>query len=282
MKNLFNRIFDSLHRIIYTNASILDQQELWLNPKYGDEKHLNRFEYSMFSQHGEDGIINEIFRRIGTTNKFFVEFGVGDGSENNTAALLLSGWRGVWIEGYSKYYSMIINKFKELIKNNVLYVRHSFITAENIEELIQLYNDVPTELDLLSIDIDGNDFWVWQSINIFKPRVVIVEYNPFFGPNVDWIMKYNPNHSWDHLTVYHGASLKSLQLLGEEKGYALVCCDLSGTNAFFVRKDLLSDKFIKADSTDFLYQPSRLYLRKRFGHQKSFKVFGNFTSYNSI
>jgi len=158
------------------------QKHLFENPKYQDEKKLNKYEYQVYSQNGEDGIIQEIFKRIGATNKFFVEFGVGNGLECNTLLLLLKNWKGCWIDGSDRDIDFIKQKFNFLI-NKGLSVTKSLIKAENIEALFSSLK-VPEELDLLSIDIDGNDYWVWKAISHYRPRVVVIEYNGMFPPPI--------------------------------------------------------------------------------------------------
>lgn len=237
------------------------------NSKYSDPKRLNRFEYNVYSQSGEDGIIEEIFNRIGSTNNFFVEFGVSNGLENCTASLLVSGWKGVWIEGSKSFYNQILKKFEIYISSNFLKVKNAFITAENIESLFNEMN-VPKEFDLLSIDIDGNDFWVWKNIKKYSPRVVVIECNPFYGPSIPWVMKYNKDHIWDRST-YFGASVKALELLGKEKGYTLVGCSIMGNDTFFVRNDLVKDKFYAPFTSENHYEPFKIHLQKKYKYKKS-------------
>jgi hypothetical protein len=247
-------------------------ENLHKNPKYDNPKKLNRYEFKVFSQAGEDGIISEIFNRIGTTNKFFVEFGVGNGLENNSAYLLVKGWQGYWIEGSERFCKSIRQSFKDLIANQQLTLKNTFITAANIEDLFREGN-VPTELDLLSIDIDGNDYWVWQAITNYRPRVVILEYNAIYPPESSWVMQYNPSHQWKY-NSHMGSSLKALEKLGDQKGYKLVACSFSGVNAFFVREDLLADHFCSPFSAENHYEPARYFLcSQKAGHPRAFGKF---------
>ncbi|MDB9433654.1 hypothetical protein [Microcystis aeruginosa] len=247
-------------------------ENLHKNPKYDSPKKLNRYEFKVFSQAGEDGIISEIFNRIGTTNKFFVEFGVGNGLENNSAYLLVKGWQGYWIEGSERFCKSIRQSFKDLIVNQQLTLKNTFITAENIEDFFREGN-VPTELDLLSIDIDGNDYWVWQAITNYRPRVVILEYNAIYPPESSWVMQYNPSHQWKY-NSHMGSSLKALEKLGHQKGYKLVACSFSGVNAFFVREDLLADHFCSPFSAENHYEPARYFLcSQKAGHPRAFGKF---------
>ncbi|MCU7246111.1 MAG: hypothetical protein NT917_24105 [Microcystis aeruginosa WS75] len=247
-------------------------ENLHKNPKYDNPKKLNRYEFKVFSQAGEDGIISEIFNRIGTTNKFFVEFGVGNGLENNSAYLLVKGWQGYWIEGSERFCQSIRQSFEDLIANQQLTLKNTFITGENIEDLFRKGN-VPTELDLLSIDIDGNDYWVWQAITNYRPRVVILEYNAIYPPESSWVMQYNPSHQWKY-NSHMGSSLKALEKLGHQKGYKLVACSFSGVNAFFVREDLLADHFCSPFSAENHYEPARYFLcSQKAGHPRAFGKF---------
>lgn len=234
-------------------------------PSYGTEsKRLQTHEYQVFSQSGEDGIINEIFNRIGISNRFFIEFGVGGGIENNTAHLLLQGWSGLWIETDPAAYEEIKKRFQKFIANKKLTVLNAYITRDNIESLFNQVR-VPKEFDLLSIDIDGMDYWVLNAIRTFSPRVITIEYNAAMGPKLNWVIPHQAMFRWDG-TSYFGASLKAYELLAAQKGYALTGCTLSGINAFFVRNDLAKDRFCQPYISENHYEPARYYLvhTKRF------------------
>jgi hypothetical protein len=279
LKNEVKKMY-SLNRSLSNQLNFLEnlfiedylQTHLHKNPKYSDPKKLNKYEFKVYSQGGEDGIVEEIFKRIGTTNQFFVEFGVGNGLENNTAYLLNKGWSGHWLEGSKNYCKNIQKVFAELIKDKKLGLTNEFISAENIESLFAAAN-VPTELDFLCIDIDGNDYWVWQAIKNYRPRVVALEYNAMYPPQLGWTIKYNPQHNWDY-SSYMGASLKALEKLGVEKGYRLVGCSFLGANSFFVREDLLGDHFLAPYTAENHYEPPRYFLvRQGAGHPRSFGSF---------
>ncbi|KAK3582500.1 hypothetical protein CHS0354_024047 [Potamilus streckersoni] len=121
-------------------------------------------------------------------------------------------------------------------------IKKEFITAENINSLFNKYN-VPKEFDLLSIDIDSTDYWIWKAIEGYIPRVVIIEYNASFPPTESKVVKYDPNLLWDN-SNYFGASLLAYEKLGKEKGYTLIACDKTGTNAFFIRSELIKNHFV--------------------------------------
>ena len=247
------------------------REYLFKDPRYEDPKKLTRYEYQVYSQNGEDGILEEIFRRIGTTNKFFVEFGV-DRLECNTLLLLLKRWRGCWIEANSSYVRFLREKLQHQIGAGALTIKESFITAENVEELFESLS-VPKELDLLSIDIDGNDYWVWKAIQKFSPRVVLIEYNAMFPANLEFIMSYEAKRKYAG-GGHFGASLKSLEKLGKAKGYTLVGCNFLGVNAFFVRDDLVADKFAAPFTAEHHYEPPRYPLVEEVvGHRRNFGPF---------
>jgi hypothetical protein len=189
---------------------------------------LERFERKVHSQNGEDGVLGAIFAAVGVTNRFFVEFGCGEATECNTAYLLEQGWQGLLMDpaGTSR--------------NPRATVRREFVTAENIDSLLRKYG-VPEEFDLLSIDIDGNDYWVWRAI-AHRPRVVVIEYNAHVPPGERRAIAYDPSFQW-YWTDYFGASLRALKELGERKGYVLVYCESRGVNAFFVEASALPPGF---------------------------------------
>jgi len=223
----------------------------------------------VYSQNDEDGLIREIFNRIGVSNKVFVEFGVGNGLENNSLALLFEGWRGLWIEGSDRFVSLIRENYTKTLSSGRLKLVHSFITRDNINDLISS-NLVGNEIDFLSIDIDGNDLHVFNAINCINPRVVAIEYNSKFRPPMLYCMVYDESHEWNEDDCF-GASLKSMEILFKEKGYCLVGCNLLGNNAFFVRADLVENKFLAPYSAEQHYEPARYHLCEfPSGHNASY------------
>ena len=226
------------------------EQEYESKEKLNDPMHLERYGYKVYSQNDEDGIIQEIFRRIGTTNKIFVEFGVQNGLESNCHFLLFNGWNGLWIDGDEKMFKKLQEYFSGPLSTKQLTAINAFITVENINMLIGKEGNINGEIDLLSIDIDGNDYWVWEKITCVQPRVVVIECNPKFPPPCEWVMEYNQSHVWDG-SDNHGASLKSLELLGSRLGYSLV--GTNGINAFFVRSELVNDQFAEPLTAESLY-----------------------------
>ena len=189
----------------------------------GWQDDLERYESRTYSQNGEDGVIARIFDRIGTTNRYFVEFGTGaDGRERNTRLLQSQGWTGLLMDACADPAHPEVSK--------------ESITAENINELFRKYS-VPDEFDMLSIDIDGNDYWVWQAIDRrYRPRLLVMEYNAAIPPDQSRTIRYDAGFRWRG-TDYFGASLLALADLSASRGYVLVHCERSGVNAFFLRDD---------------------------------------------
>jgi len=238
--------------------------------KYKDPKNLNRFEFQIFSQSGQDGIINEIFRRIGASHRVFVEFGVGAGGgmQNNTTNLLSQGWSGMWIEGNPHYFETIRKDLAFLIDRNKLTVVQNLVIKSNINTILR-DQKIPKDLDLLSIDIDGNDIYVLEEIlGQYSPRVIAIEYNAYFPGNLNWKVDYSDSRVWDERGIEFGASLAAFCELAARTEYQLVACDLTGSDAFFVRKDLIGDKFQVVESPLDLYEPMRYHLIGTNGYQR--------------
>jgi hypothetical protein len=222
---------------------------------------LRNFERKISSQYGEDGILAEIFGRIGEGGKYAVEFGIEDGSECCTRHLFEArGWAGLLIDGSPDDAAAA----RRLYAGRPVGVLDRFLRVENILPTFAEAG-VPIEPDLLVIDVDGNDYWLWEKLlEVYRPRVVVVEYNGRWVPPRQWIMPYDPAHRWDS-SVYFGASLESLVRLGTRHGYHLVACGLAGVNAFFVRANQLGDHFPDADRGSAYHYAAPLY-GSGFGH----------------
>ena len=195
---------------------------------------LNVYQKRVLSQWGQDGVIEKIFDIIGTTNKYFVEFGSSgnDSGMGNTAYLRRHGFNGLLMDGSERPYNNDVNDKKYDVKIE-------FITSSNINKLFKKYN-VPEEFDFLSIDIDGQDFHVWNKLENYSPRVVSIEMNYHILPGKDYVMHLHDNHVWGG-NEWYGSSITSLKKLGNKKGYSLVCTCMS--DAIFIRNDLIKDKF---------------------------------------
>jgi len=184
------------------------------------------------SQNDEDGIIDAIFRDIQPVSRFFVEFGIGphwqdpnytNGLEGNCIKLREEGWRGLLMDGqnHPEQYG----------------IKREFISALNINMLLRKYN-VPDDIDIISIDVDGQDFWIWMACQ-YRPTLIVIEYNSNFSSLEEkYTVPFEPSFRWDG-TKYYGASLGALVQLGSDKGYKLVYAN--GVNAFFVRSDMLDN-----------------------------------------
>eukprot|EP01083_Nonionella_stella_P020263 56168_1 len=197
-------------------------------PKRYDLIISERDEKKIFSQNGEDGIIETIFKQIGTTNKYFVEFGTESGSETNTRHLRENeGWNGLLMDG--GYENARINLHKE------------FIFESNIVQLFQKYN-VSKQFDLLSTDTDFKDFWISQAILEagYKPNVIVSEINPTFAKRYAiTVPLYVDQETWDG-TNYFGTSPMALVILYRKYNYSLVYCNKNGCNCFWIHNDYLS------------------------------------------
>lgn len=224
------------HTLMHLQAKAL----LTDNMNRGGVKSLRDVEFKVFSQWGEDGIIQYLINTLPILNRTFIEFGVQDYTESNTRFLLEeNNWSGMIMDGSKEY--------MDAVRKEDIYWRYDlkafpfFVTRENINELL-LKSGFDVDLGLLSIDIDGNDYWVWKEISAMKPRIVICEYNPIFGNKEEVTTIYKPDF---HRTREHysnllfGASLQALVTLGKEKGYTFIGTCSNAANAFFVRNDMI-------------------------------------------
>jgi hypothetical protein len=217
------------------------------------------FEYSVYSQNGEDGILDEILRRIGVTNRVFCEIGAGNGLENCTVFLLTQGWTGFWFDGSGDFLETLREVTPETRCRVICKVGH--LTPENVSHTLESAG-VPKDFDVLSIDIDHNTYYIWRALEQFTPRVAVIEYNAIMPSHVDWKVSFSPGACWDR-THNFGASLKALEVLGGQLGYSLVGCDFTGTNAFFVRHELVAEKFSEPFTSEHHYQPYRPWLAEK-------------------
>ena len=208
----------------------------------GPLERLSDAEFRVYSQFGEDGIIQYLISRVPIDDEVFIEFGVADYRESNTRFLLCNdNWRGLILDGGTAHI--------EFVRSNALGWRHTvdarsvFVTRNNINETIADAG-ISGDIGLLSIDIDGNDYWVLDAIDVVTPRILIIEYNSTFGPDAAVTVPYDPAFDRTrahHSNLYWGASLGAMCLVAERKGLALVGSNSAGNNAFFVRRDLLGD-----------------------------------------
>lgn len=225
--------------------------------------------YKVFSQNDEDGIIQEICSRLKLdTGSTFLEIGVGDGSENNTLNLLTKNWRGIWLGGEPLAYSRLCER---------LSFEQCWITQENVVAIIRkkMKERSIGTFDLLSLDIDGNDWHIAKRIleDDLRPAVFVVEYNGTFDAYSEWVMPYNAAHTWDG-SAYFSASLASYQRLLEEHGYFLAACNATGANAFFVRNEFKTQFTDLSPDWHAIHMPANYLPYPYLGHPVSKRFIG--------
>ena len=214
-------------------------------------------EFRVFSQWGEDGIIQQLIRRVPIERRVFVEFGVENYLESNTRFLLQNNqWSGLVLDGSEENIAYV--RRDPIYWATNLKAESAFITQENINQLLRS-NGIEGDIGLLSVDIDGNDYWVWQAIDVIAPRIVVCEYSSQFGPEAEVTTPYDPafvrgKAHYSH--IYYGASISALTTLATKKGYSLVAGNQVGNNVFFVRDDVLGDLTVKT--------PKEIYRRAQF------------------
>jgi hypothetical protein len=205
-------------------------------------KCLAEAEFKVFSQFGDDGIIQYLIHRLQRLPDSFVEFGVQNYRESNTRFLLVNNnWRGLVMDGDAEFIRFI--QKDEIYWRHTLTARCAFVDRDNINNL---FSDAgfTGEIGLLSIDIDGNDYWVWEKLEVVDPVIAIVEYNSIFGPDFAVTIPYDPKfvrHQAHYSGQFWGASLQAFTLLAGRKGYSLVGCNSAGNNAYFVRNNKLGE-----------------------------------------
>jgi hypothetical protein len=248
MINFFSKIIDffkeskaiitRLDEIRLLNGKIL--AEIKKNNVY---QNLNDSEFKCFSQFGEDGIIQYLINNLKISNKKFIEFGVENYDEANTRFLLENNnWSGLIIEGNQKNINYI--KKQNYYWRYDLTAVNSFVSIKNINDIIRS-NYFEGDIGLLSIDIDGNDYWILKEINVISPDIIIIEYNANYGADKSLTVKYNENFQRAKNNIeklIYGCSLKAVNNLCKEKGYSLVCTNKNGNNVFFVKTKLLNEK----------------------------------------
>jgi hypothetical protein len=240
---------------------------------------LNQVGFKVFSQTDEDGILLYIFSIIGSATKTSVEICAGDGIECNTANLIINhGWHGLLVDGKEK----LVKKGQDFYKQNShTYVYppkfvHSWVTRENVNDIIA-ENGFEGEIDLLSIDMDGIDYWIWNAINAIEPRVVVVEYHDIIGPEKALTIPYKDNFNASEypstlgVKNFCGASLPAFVKLARTKGYRLVGCNRLGYNAFFIKNPLGEKEIPEIEIGDCFKHPKVLWgMKERFPTVKNF------------
>lgn len=222
---------------ILNGIKILDSKKI-------EGSNINQYELKIFSQFGEDGIIDFLVKKLNIQSKYFIEFGVEDYNESNTKFLLEArNWSGEIYEANKNHVNFIKNQ--DIYWRYNLSVKNIFINKDNINALVEnfLKEKKINQLGLLSIDVDGVDYWIWKNLHITDPDLVVIEYNARLGYEKSIVVPYEHNFqrlNKHYSSIYFGASLKALYKLGNKKGYSLVGTNLNGSNAFFVKKYLLN------------------------------------------
>ena len=256
IKSMINRfpILEKVVKIAKINQEISETKHLIAKILIDQIKQNNIYEnihdteFKVYSQWGDDGIIQYLINNIDIPEEFqiFVEFGVGNYTESNTRFLLINNnWKGLVMDSNSRHINFIKND--EIYWKFDLTAISCFVNKDNINELLSKNNFIG-EIGLLHIDIDGNDYWIWESINVINPIIVIVEYNSIFGNKHAITVPYDSNFDRTkahYSNLYFGTSLKALSLLADKKGYFFVGSNKNGNNAYFVRKDMIGNIKIK-------------------------------------
>jgi hypothetical protein len=221
-------------------------------PERVEEVDLAGAEESVFSQNGEDGVLRRIFEIVEPTARFAVEFGAADGvSGSNVRNLVVNaGWDAFLMEGDAEQAQACAQSYADYPGTRCI---QAWVYPGNVELLFE-ENSVPKDLDLLVIDIDSNDWYVWRVIHAFRPKIVMIEYNSLFAPPTRMVIDFHPLNYWDE-TTYFGASIQSLYELGKKKGYELLYGEKNGVNLFFVDA-IYYDRFgIRDNSPEKIFRP---------------------------
>lgn len=239
IRKLFSSYSVLLKKIEFIQEALgrIELRQLELQQK---EENLRKYEFKVYSQSGEDGIIQYLVNSVAINNKVFVEFGVENYTESNTRFLALNNsWQGLVIDGDQKNIDYI-QKDPIYWRRNIKAVQ-SFITKDNINNILS-DNGFKGNIGLLSVDIDGNDYWVWDSISVVDADIVVCEYNSHFGSKRKVTVPYDPNFirgNAHYSKIYYGASIAAFTDLAQQKGYALVGINGAGNNLFFVKRTKL-------------------------------------------
>lgn len=232
--------------------------------RHADPLSLPRHHAQVYSQNGEDGIIAEIFSRIGMRDRTFLEIGIEGGIQNNTRLLLEQGWSGMWIEGSADFARIAAERFAGPIAEGRLKIIYGFATPDGIDSMLDEAG-FPQAFDFLSLDIDQHTSHVWRALRR-RARVSCIEYNASIPPSLPIEVPHVPTASWDG-TNWFGAGLKAMELIGTGKGLDLVGCDLLGVNAFFVDSAETTGRFRAPFTAETHYQPPQFALVSHLGHR---------------
>ena len=220
----------------------------------GQKALLRSREIKLYSQNGDDGLLLYVFSKIGVRSRQAVNLGCGGSS--NTANLVINfGWSSLEIDGGADNVACARDFYRQALGDGAdrATVKQAWITRENVNDLIR--DAGVTDADLIDIDIDGNDYWIWQALDAIQPAAVLIEYNACLGPAKSVTVPYDEQFDVRSQPCkwYHGASLTALTKLGKEKGYALIGCESNGVNAIFVRRDLMAEHFEEVTPAEAYY-----------------------------
>ena len=220
---------EKLEKLLLNQGQILAQLG-----KFQEVPSIRHHEFSIFSQNGEDGALSFLTTVVDIPNKTFVEFGAGDFLESNCRFLMASqNWMGFVMDGSERNIARL--KSSSWFWKYQLEATAAFVTAENIDELIAL-SGFQNEIGVISIDLDGNDYWVLMGMKESTATILICEYNPYFGPSRKVSIPYDPNFQRGfENNLYYGASLAAITQAAQSKGYTLVGTSSTGSNAFFIK-----------------------------------------------
>lgn len=263
--NLTKKVIARLRSAAYTLANIATKfDDVKINQgvildalnRSKNSKNLSDYEFKIFSQWGEDGIIQHLIKSIEIRNKTFIEFGVEDFFESNCRFLLMKDdWKGFVIDGSEENIKRLKSAY--FYWKHHLVSRAAFVTRENINGLLK-ESGFDEDLGILSVDLDGIDYFVLESIVTYKPRILILEFNSVFGGERKISVPYRADFyrtKAHYSNLYYGASLAAMTYLAERRGYALVGTNAAHSNAFFVREDLLNEEIERRTVAE-IYEPS--------------------------
>ena len=245
----------------------------WPLDAQNDAPGLDRYEYSWLSQNGEDGILRYLFNEIGFESRWFVEFGFGAHQCNSLRLIMHEDFSGLLIDGSPEDVDFCNFAIREHGVADRVTAVQAFITRDNLAGLITS-SGVPRDIDFLSVDVDGNDYWFWQALECVNPRVVCAEYNAGMGPDVAWTSPYDAEFerfAAHPSGFFYGSSLAALELLAKFKGYYLIGCETSGTNAFFLRDDIRIEGLPALTASE-AYRPNANWLHRGLTEAEQFEI----------
>ncbi len=253
-------------------AKVLPSHSVTAARPRGSIPEINHAEFKRLSQNGEDGILEAVFSKIGFGSRSFVEFGFGPRESSCLNLVLNHGFGGLFIDGDEQVCSrgrIVLS----LLRRSAVQIENEWLDLDNVDQVVQR-SGLSGGIDVLSIDVDGNDYWFWEAIESLRPRTVVIEVNSSLGDTVSVTVPYDP--AFDRFSkhpsgFYCGASLVALTTLGVRKGYRLIGCDSSGSNAFFLRDDLDAPDLPTLTPVE-AYFPSRTRLSRGFSQNEQYEL----------